>query len=276
MIGFVLFHLGAVAAVLYMALGGFSWATIGLAVVWYWLSGFSITGGYHRLFSHRAYRSSRPLRWFFLLFGAAAFQTSVLNWCSDHRRHHAHSDKEGDPYSVTQGFWWAHMKWMLVKNPVGMQRELVQDLEAQRSIELQHRYYLPLALFMAFLAPALIASLWGDFWGGLLVAGALRLTTLLHATWCINSLAHTIGRRPYDRDSTARDNGLVALITFGEGYHNFHHRFPGDYRNGIRWYHLDPTKWFVWALARVGLTQGLRRTPAPAIARARASSGVSS
>ena len=212
-IGFVLFHIGAVGGVLYLALGGFSWATLGLGFGWYLLSGFSITGGYHRLFSHRAYRSSRLLRWFYLFFGAAAFQTSVVSWCSDHRRHHAKSDQEEDPYSVTKGFWWAHMRWMLVKSTTGVEHEMVRDLESQRSIALQHRYYLPLALFTAFLVPGLIAMAWGDFLGGVLVAGALRLTVLLHATWCINSLAHTLGTRPYvdDLERPGMLHGAIVL-----------------------------------------------------------------
>jgi stearoyl-CoA desaturase (delta-9 desaturase) len=122
---------------------------------------------------------------------------------------------------------------------------------------------------MGWVVPALIALAWGDFIGALLVAGALRTTLMLHATWCVNSVAHTIGSRPYSRAISARDSLLTALITGGEGYHNFHHRFPGDYRNAIRWWQYDPTKWFIWTMSKVGLARGLQRTPVKVIAAAR-------
>ena len=273
-IGFAVFHLGAAAGVLYMALGGFHWATLGLAIGMYFLSGMSITGGYHRLFSHRAYSASRPLRWFYALFGAAAFQMSVLDWSSDHRRHHAAADGPDDPYSVTHGFWWAHMNWLLVKRDDVLRVDLVRDLQQHRSLVLQHRFYLPIGIFMSFVLPALIAWTWGDLLGGLLVAGALRVTVLLHATWCINSLAHTFGAKPYDRDSTAVDNPIVAVITFGEGYHNFHHKFQYDYRNAIRWWQYDPTKWMIWTASKFGLAHDLRRTPERRLEKARAAALV--
>lgn len=268
-IGFAIFHLASVAGILYLVLGGFAWPTLALAIAWYFLSGFSITGGYHRLFSHRAYQSSRLLRWFYVLFGAASFQMSAIDWSSDHRRHHAAADGPDDPYSVTKGFWWAHMNWLFVKRTNVTRLELVRDLTQHRSLMFQHKFFLPLAVFMGFLLPALIASLWGDFWGGLLIAGGLRLTALLHATWCINSLAHTFGAKPFDRESTAVDNPVVAVITFGEGYHNFHHKFQADYRNALRWWQYDPTKWIIWTASKFGLARDLRRTPERRIEKAR-------
>jgi stearoyl-CoA desaturase (delta-9 desaturase) len=127
-----------------------------------------------------------------------------------------------------------------------------------RSIRLQHRYYAAIAIGVGLALPTLIAAQWGDPWGGLLVAGFLRVALMLQATFCVNSLAHTVGKRRYDARSSARDSVITALVTFGEGYHSFHHRFPFDFRNGPRWWHYDPSKWLIWTLARLRLVRGLR------------------
>lgn len=263
-------HLVAVAAVLYLALVHFSWWTVLFGLLWIALCGVSITGGYHRLFSHQTYRAGTALRVFYLLFGAASVQNSALAWSAAHRAHHAHTDRDRDPYNIQRGFWWAHIGWVVCR-PHDDDGSLtnVGDLEADPLVRLQHRYYVPLAIVFGALLPAAIGLLWGDPIGALLVAGWLRLVLQWHATFSVNSFAHWIGRRPYCRTSTARDSMLVALMTMGEGYHNFHHRFQFDYRNGIRWYHFDPTKWWIWSAARLGLATGLRRVPAERVARAR-------
>ena len=122
-----------------------------------------------------------------------------------------------------------------------------------RSLRLQDRYYAVLAIGLGLVLPTAIASLWGDPWGGLLVAGVLRGAILLQATFCVNSLAHLVGRKRYDPSVSARDSLVTALVTFGEGYHSFHHRFPFDYRNGIGWWQYDPSKWLIWSLSRLRL-----------------------
>jgi stearoyl-CoA desaturase (delta-9 desaturase) len=144
------------------------------------------------------------------------------------------------------------------------------DLWAVRSVRLQHRAYPLIAIAVGLLLPALLAAQWGDFWGGLLVAGFLRAAILLQATFCVNSLAHLHGRRRFDSASSARDSLITALVTFGEGYHSFHHRFPFDYRNGAQWWHFDPSKWLIWTLSRVGLASRLRTASASSIASAAA------
>jgi stearoyl-CoA desaturase (delta-9 desaturase) len=258
-------HLVAAFAVVYLAVFHFSWWTIGFGAFWGVLCGLSITGGYHRLFSHSAYAASWPLRAFYLAFGAASVQNSALVWAANHRTHHAHSDRDRDPYSIERGFWWAHIGWVVCKSIEAPNRSAVRDLEADPLVRFQHRFYLPLALLFSCIAPAAIGTAWGDPIGALLVAGWLRLVVQWHATFSVNSFAHLIGRQPYERTGTARDSWIVALLTMGEGYHNFHHRFQVDYRNGIRWYHFDPTKWWVWTSARLGLTRKLRRVPAERI-----------
>ncbi len=262
-------HILAVLAVVYLATTRFSWWTVGLGLLWFMLSGLSITGGYHRLFAHRSYRASRFLRLVYLLFGAAAAQNSASKWSADHRIHHAHTDEERDPYNIRRGFWWAHIGWVFVKRAEKADDEGVRDLIADPLVAWQHRHYVALAALFGVAIPTGLAALWGDPVGGALVAGFLRLVLQWHATFSINSFAHWLGRQPYGSGTTARDSALTALISFGEGYHNFHHRFQADYRNGVRWYQFDPTKWLVWSLSRLGATWDLRRTPGEAIERAR-------
>ena len=230
--------------------------------------GLAITGGYHRLFAHRTYRSHSLLELFYLCFGAGAAQNSALKWSSDHRIHHTHCDREMDPYNIRRGFFWAHMGWVFFKDP-DEKPDNVRDLEKDALVRFQDRFYLPLAVFFGGVVPAAIASLWGDSLGGFLVAGVLRLVLQYQSTFSINSLAHTIGTRPYSKKTSARDSFVTAIFSFGEGYHNFHHRFPGDYRNGIRAWHFDPTKWWLWGLSKAGFVKDLKRVPREIIEAAR-------
>jgi len=268
----------------------FSLSTVGLLTLfpWYawthdfsagaWISGFvflyasglSITGGYHRLWAHRAYEAHWSLRLFYMLFGAMAFQNSILIWASMHRVHHRHvDDVDHDPYSIKRGFWFAHVGWMIRDYPSAkLDFSNAQDLQQDKLVMFQHRYYLVIALLMNIGLPALVGALCGDVWGFLLVAGLLRLVVNHHFTFLINSLAHYWGRRPYTVANTARDNDLIALFTYGEGYHNFHHLFQWDYRNGVRWWQFDPTKWLIASLSWVGITRSLKRVPEFKIQRA--------
>lgn len=264
-------HVVALAAVVYMVAVEFHWATITLAVVWYMLCGLGVTGGYHRLFSHRAYKAAAPLRAFYLAFGAASVQNSALKWSADHRVHHEATDRDADPYNIQRGFWWAHIGWLFYEREGEDELDNVGDLANDRLVAFQHRHYIAVAAVFGVLLPGAIAALWGDLLGGVLVAGFLRLVLQWHATFSVNSVAHLIGDRPYCLRTSARDSIVTALISLGEGYHNFHHRFAADYRNGLRWFHFDPTKWFVWTLSRIGITWDLKRTPREAIERARAS-----
>jgi stearoyl-CoA desaturase (delta-9 desaturase) len=261
-------HLVGLFGVVYLAAIHFSWWTVGLGVLWFGLCGLSITGGYHRLFAHPTYQARWPLRLFYLCFGAASAQNSALKWSADHRLHHSKTDRDGDPYNIKKGFWWAHIVWVLCKSDDKVLPP-VKDLEADPLIRFQHRYYVPLAILTGAVLPGLIGLAWGDPIGAVLIAGFLRLVVQWHATFSINSVAHWIGKQPYSTEGTARDSFITAIITLGEGYHNFHHKFQADYRNGIKWYHLDPTKWFVWTMSKIGVTWNLRRTPDEAIQRAR-------
>lgn len=233
------------------------------------ITAMSITAGYHRLFAHRAYEASPLVRAAYLLFGAATFQDSALAWSADHRSHHQNIDREGDPYNVRRGFLWAHIGWLLVNDHLRDRRTNVPDLEADWMVAAQDRYYVPIATFMCFGVPLLVGWAVGDPWGFLLWGGLIRVVVGHHITFLVNSLAHTLGRRPYEPAFSARDSLVTAVLTFGEGYHNFHHRFASDYRNGVRRYHWDPTKWLIRGLERVGLASNLRRVPRERIVAAR-------
>ncbi|MCB1197663.1 MAG: fatty acid desaturase [Deltaproteobacteria bacterium] len=261
-------HLMAVAAIFYTIYIRFSWWTVVLTLIYWACSAISITGGYHRLFSHSTYKAHPWLELFYLIFGASAVQNSALKWSMDHRRHHAVTDQEDDPYSVKKGFWWSHFIWVLFKTPHS-QNIKATDLKNNPRVMWQYRNYVPLLVTTTFIIPPLLGWIWGDPLGALLWVAGLRLVFLYHSTWCINSLAHTIGSRPYSKKTTARDSAITAIFALGEGYHNFHHTFQSDYRNGIKWYQYDPTKWFVSSMEKVGLTRDLRRTPEKLIENAK-------
>jgi len=233
-------------------------------------NGMSITGGYHRLWAHRAYDANVVVKVFYLIFGTMALQNSALAWCSGHRRHHLYvDDEERDPYSARRGFWFSHIGWMLRDYPSGVEDfSNIPDLRRDRLLDFQHRHYPLLTTVTNFGIPLGAGWLVGDVWGTFLLAGVLRLVLSHHFTFFINSLAHMWGSRPYTDENSARDNPLLAFVTHGEGYHNFHHSFAHDYRNGVRWWQWDPTKWLIASLACLGLARRLKRTPPFQIQRA--------
>jgi len=259
----VTFLIAITAVPAYGILVGYSLAQWLWFVVFLAFCGFSITAGYHRLWSHRAYDANPVVRAFFAFWGACALQNSILIWGSGHRRHHRHvDDNEKDPYSINRGFWFAHIGWMLRNYPSGdVDLSNAQDLQRDPIVMFQHKYYLPLVLFSNIGLPALLGWALGDVIGTLLLVGVLRLVISHHVTFFINSLCHMWGNQPYTNTNTARDNFVLALVTYGEGYHNFHHYFQTDYRNGVRWWQFDPTKWLIASLSWVGLTSNLRRVP---------------
>ena len=263
-------HVLGLAGIVWMSGVHFSWWTLGLGLLWFALCGVGITGGYHRLFSHPTYKAAWPIRLLYLTFGSAAVQNSALKWSADHRRHHSKVDTPEDPYNINQGFWWAHIGWLFFKDE-SAELAGVKDLRADSLVRFQHRFYVPLALVFGAILPLALGLLWGDPIGALLFAGFTRLMLQYHSTFAVNSFAHYIGNRPYTTKNSARDSFITAVISLGEGYHNFHHRFQNDYRNGVRAWQLDPTKWWVWTLSQVGLTWDLKRTAPEAIRVARRS-----
>ena len=269
---FALTMLTAVVAVPWFGIvHGYSAAAWIACVVFLCLNELSVTAGYHRLWAHRAYDAHWSVRLAYMVFGAMALQNSILIWSSNHRSHHSFvDDNERDPYSARRGFWFSHIGWMLRDYPSAHTTFAnVKDLQRDPIVMFQHRHYLALALATNFGFPLLIGWLCGDLWGVLLLGGVLRLVVSHHFTFFINSLAHIWGNQPYTDRNTARDNGVLAFLTFGEGYHNFHHLYGSDYRNGVRWWQWDPTKWLIRGLAALKLARNLKRVPDVMIQRAR-------
>jgi stearoyl-CoA desaturase (Delta-9 desaturase) len=241
------------------------------AIVYYFYTGFGITGGYHRFWAHRAFDAVLPVRIAMMLAGTGAMEGSIKWWCRDHRVHHRYTDTDKDPYNARRGFFYSHMGWMLIKedhNRLG--KVNIDDLLADPMVQWQHRNFIPLALFMGFGFPTLVAGLgWGDWYGGFFLAGVLRLCMVHHATFCVNSLAHYVGDQTFADRHTPRDSFITAVMTLGEGYHNFHHEFPKDYRNAIQFWQYDPTKWIVRTLAFFGLAYNLHTFPENEIQKGR-------
>lgn len=240
------------------------------ALAFLYLNGMSITGGYHRLWAHKSYEAHPALKWFYAFWGAGALQNSILIWASDHRRHHRHvDDNDKDPYSAGRGLWFSHIGWMLREYDTNEQDfSNSPDLQKDKIVMWQDKHYVALTTFMNLGLPILLGIWHGDIIGTVLLVGLLRLVVNHHVTFFINSLAHYWGRRPYTESNSARDNDILAFLTYGEGYHNYHHIFQTDYRNGIRWFHWDPTKWMIAACSKVGLTKNLNRIPDFKIQRA--------
>ncbi len=271
----ILTPIGAIVTIYFFALYDlFQWQTILLAIFMWLASGMAITVGYHRYFSHRSYKVKKWMEYLYVIFGTSAMEMSVIEWTYDHRNHHRFTDTEKDPYSIKEGFWYAHILWMFTKRGTTKGKteidfNKVSDLTKDKFLMFQHKYYIPFAVFMTFIFPGLIAMLWGDFWGGVLIAGLVRSVIVHHGTFAINSVCHSIGKRPYSLDESARDSWISALLTYGEGYHNFHHKFPGDYRNAILPWQYDPSKWFIWTLSKLGIAWDLHKTPEERILQAR-------
>ncbi len=235
-----------------------SWTLLTLSFILLYTTGLSITAGYHRLFSHSTYKTNKVIEAIYLFFGSMATQGSALRWSHDHRIHHAHIDKDEDPYTVKRGFWHAHFIWLFKKqNPI--KEKVVSDLIRDPVLRFQHKYFDILMVVTNVLATLFIGYITNDYFGALVFGWLLRQFLLHHFTWFINSLAHYWGHQNYSTEHSAVDNYIISLLTFGEGYHNYHHTFAYDYRNGIRWFHFDPTKWLIWSLSKLKLAKDLKK-----------------
>ncbi len=249
--------------------GVFTKAFIIYFLIHFSIDSLCITVGYHRLISHRAYEAHPVVKALILFFGAGAFQNSAMIWSMDHRVHHREVDTDDDPYSINKGFFYAHFLWMFEKPKKYTESQIPPDLRKDKMIRFQDRYYIPLAILVAVGLPVLFGWIMGSVFAGFYVGAALRLLCSGHCTFLINSAAHVIGTRPFSIHCTARDNWFLSILTFGEGYHNYHHRFQADYRNGLAWYAWDPSKWIIYGLSKVGLTSKLNRMAAEKVRLAR-------
>ncbi|KAH7338992.1 hypothetical protein B0J17DRAFT_659413 [Rhizoctonia solani] len=268
---FVSMHLVAIIGVYRYPIWSVPRKTIALCILSWQLASFGITIGYHRLWSHRSFVARRPLRAVLAVMGALGFQGSIKWWCLRHRLHHRFTDDPiHDPYAATRGLWYAHLGWIFRK-PRYERIPLIDkdDLEADPIVRLQHRFYIPIAVFFGLVVPTLVAKIWDDALGGYIYGGIIARILIWHCTFMINSLAHWEGLQPYTDEVTARGNLILALFTSGEGNHNYH-AFPHDFRNGPCAKDWDPSKWIIWALHQfTPLVTRVRRAREEDISRAR-------
>ena len=241
---------------------------IAMFVLW-WAAGLGITVGYHRLYSHRTYKASAWFRFVFAILGAAAWQNSIITWCAGHRYHHRDVDTAGDPYSAKRGFLWSHIVWVMKTGPRHDALDNVPDLWKDPICVWQHKHYYAISTIFNLGVPLLLGIVTGDILGMMLFAGLVRVVLVHQFTFCINSIAHMFGTQPWSDANTSRDNWFISFFTFGEGYHNYHHAFQADYRNGTLWYNFDPGKWLIWSFSKIGVTHSLRRARPDVVMRRR-------
>ncbi|MFH4976897.1 hypothetical protein AB6A40_003606 [Gnathostoma spinigerum] len=260
---FALLHIGAVIGVYQMTYA--KWQTVVWSLLCWMLTSLGVTAGAHRLWSHRSYKARWPFRAVLMLFNSMAFQNDIIEWSRDHRCHHKWTDTDADPHNINRGFFFSHVGWLLTrKHPKikenGAKLDL-SDLYADPVIVFQRKYYKLLVVLCCFVLPTWVAiTFWMEHpWTAFTTAGLLRYCFSLHATWCVNSVAHTWGYRPYSINISPAESIVTTALTFGEGAHNYHHTFPQDYRASE-----DPvlginfTKVFIDLFAKVGLAYDLK------------------
>jgi len=257
---FGLISIGALIGVpLYGFFYGYSWMDWTMFGILYVMTGLGITVGYHRLMAHRSFDCPNWVKTGFLIAGGWALENSAFKWAADHIRHHAYTDQEHDPYNAQRGFWYSHCGWLFFTDGHADEK-YASRLRQDPVVMWQHRYYLPIVLSGLGLTFA-VGFLYNGWMGGLgcfLLAGVGRTFAVLNSTFCINSICHLWGSQPHGQADSSRDSWLVSLVTFGEGYHNYHHTYQSDYRNGPRWYNFDPSKWLIFMLWKMDLASSIR------------------
>jgi stearoyl-CoA desaturase (delta-9 desaturase) len=260
---------GIHAAALLIFVVGFSWIALAVCILCYIVRMFGITGGYHRYFSHRTYKTTRWFQFVIAWLGASSAQKGPLWWAAHHRHHHSFSDTEEDLHSPTlRGLWWAHVGWILCKKYTKTNYDAVKDLAKFPELRFLNKYHIlpPFALAVSiFLFGALVNYLfpsWGTSGSQMLVWGFFVSTTFLyHGTFTINSLSHVFGRRRFKTRDDSRNNWLLAIITLGEGWHNNHHFYPGSERQGFYWWEIDVSHYILKTLSAMRLVWDLRVPP---------------
>lgn len=251
-IPFVLMHVAALG----FLWTGFDPVSVGLCIGLYWLRVFAITIGYHRLFSHRSFKTSRVFAFVLAFLGATALQRDALWWAAKHRAHHRDSDTPADGHSPRHyGFWGAHVGWVFRPRRSHVDMDLIRDFSRYPELRwLQKNQYAP-GLLMA------LACFLTDGWSGWFVGYVLSTVLVYHATFCINSLAHVFGRQRYLTGDDSRNHWLLGFIAGGEGWHNNHHYYPASARNGFFWYEWDPSWYLIWLFEKLGLVWDVKRPP---------------
>jgi stearoyl-CoA desaturase (delta-9 desaturase) len=243
-----------IAALFALFPSNFSWAAVGVAVFFHWVTGgLGITLGFHRLVTHRSFQTPKWLEYFFVLCGTLSCQGGPINWIGIHRLHHLHSDQNLDPHDSNKGFWWSHMGWMLYKNPADTDiPRVTKDISGDPVYQFLQNYFIPiqvvLGLILYFLGgwPFVV---WGIF---------VRVVAVFHCTWFVNSATHKFGYRTYESEDRSTNCWWVALLTYGEGWHNNHHAFQYSARHGLKWWEIDLTWMTIQFLQSLGLASKVK------------------
>jgi stearoyl-CoA desaturase (delta-9 desaturase) len=246
-------HIGAIAALFF-----WSWQALVCAVILYWVAGsLGIGMGFHRLITHRGYRVPKIVEYLLVTCGTLAIEGGPIQWTTTHRIHHAHTDRQGDPHTPREGGWWAHIGWILQGTAQNHDQAVLEryasDLIRDRYYVLLNRFY-----FVPLIGLGIALLLFGG-WGVMLWGIFLRVTLGLHATWLVNSATHIWGKRRFETSEDSRNSWWVALLTFGEGWHNNHHAYPTSARHGLKWYEVDFNWWGIRLLQLVGLARSIKR-----------------
>lgn len=256
-------HLAAIYG-LYLFLFKSLWLTDLFACSLIFFSGLGITAGAHRLWAHKSYKARLPLQILLVFFNTIALQDSIIHWVRDHRIHHKYSETDADPYNSRRGFFFSHIGWLLIRKHPDIKEKGktidMSDLREDPVLKFQLRYYVILGPLACFVIPTYIATLWGEtLWNSFFVCSIFRYIYTLNGTWLVNSAAHIWGNKPYDKNIDPAENNTVSWITFGEGFHNFHHTFPWDYKTAeLGGYSLNLTKLFIDIMATIGWAYDLK------------------
>ena len=274
--------IGFVAAIILLWGIAFNWVYLAILAGMYLITGIGITVGYHRLFTHRSFKAPRAVEIALAAAGSMAVEGPVLQWVATHRKHHQHSDKEGDPHSphthgdglwgTIRGAWHSHVGWIIEARNFGSVRagfvavpdkmaKYVKDLESERWCRFMSLTF-PLWVLAGLMIPAVLGGLLTMTWTGVLLGfiwgGLVRILLLHHVTWSINSVCHIWGSRPFRSHDHSRNNAIFGVLALGEGWHNNHHAFPASARHGLKWWQVDISYLFILAMSKVGLASDVR------------------
>jgi stearoyl-CoA desaturase (delta-9 desaturase) len=273
--------LGFLAAVGFLWGGWFTGLDLTLLAIFYVISGFGVTIGYHRLLTHRSFDAPAPVRAFLAIAGSTAIQGAPIHWVADHRKHHRFADEEGDPHSphthggegwraVAGGLWHAHTGWLFTRDRPTSARKFAPDLVKDPTIRWADRWFPAWALLGLFLPAAIAFAVTGGSWKAALTAyvwaGLVRVFLLHHVTWSVNSICHMYGKQPFAIKDESRNNWVVALFSLGEGWHHNHHAFPSSARHGLQRFQIDPSYLIIKGMEKLGLARNVKEPRAQHIA----------
>lgn len=273
---FIGLHLGCLA----LPLVGASWPAFWCAVFLYCLRVFALTGFYHRYFSHRSFKTSRFWQFIFAVCGMMAAQRGPLWWAAHHRNHHLYADTEKDAHSPRDGFWRSHLGWFTEMRHFHTNYDRIRDFSRYRELVFLNRFdaLVPLLMFVAlyFIGEAFANNGYADAsgWQFVVWGGCLSTIAVYHVTFCVNSVCHILGKKRFRGDDDSRNNWLVALLTFGEGWHNNHHRYPRSARQGFYWWEVDITYYGLWVLEKLRIIKDLQKIPEEILEEGRATANA--